>query len=111
MNQNEGRNRRRFFRLCLPEDALLQATICGQPYDIQGVAEKSMWVTAREVKSFNGFCSGFIYWSDGTRSGFSGDLGEVKEGGRIILNIEGISMNDVVGETRRMLAKFPRVDQ
>ena len=111
MNQNEGKNRRRFFRLRLPWDAHLQANICGQSYDVQEVAEKSMWLTAREVKSFNGFCSGFLYWSDGTRTGFSGDVGQVKEGGRLILNIKGISMHEIVGETRRVIARFPLVEE
>ena len=111
MNHHEGRNRRQYFRLRLPDEALLKANICGQTYDVQEVAEKSVWVTVQEVKSFNGFCSGFIYWSDGSQSGFSGDLGDVKEGGRLILNIKGISMHDVVGETRRMIAKYPLVDE
>lgn len=107
MNRLEGRNRREFYRLRLPEDAMLKATIFGQSCDVIEVAELSLCVTARDVKSFNGHCAGVVYWSDGSRSEFSGEVGHLTHLGRSILNIQGIATREIVNETRRVIVRFP----
>ena len=110
MNRSHDRNRREFFRLRLPDQAKLKANICGQTYDVNELSEKSICIVAQEVKSFNGFCSGFIYWSDGQKTAFTGNVGQSTDNGRIILNIKGIDMSEVVSETRRIAARFPLLE-
>lgn len=109
MNQFDERNRRRVFRLRFPSCAMLQATIGNQPYEVLELAEFSLWVTAPDVPNLNGICTGILTWSDGNQSSFVGEVGPRKNGGRIICNIQGIRMNDVVSEQRRLIAKFPVV--
>jgi len=107
MNQNEDINRRRFFRLRLPEDAMLKATIFGQTYDVIEVAELSLCVTSRNVRHRSRHCKGVVYWSDGSGSDFTGELGHRNHSGRAILNVQGITTKDIVNETRRLIARYP----
>ena len=103
----EERNRRRVFRLRFPNNAMLQATIGGLSYEVSEIAELSIWVTANHVENDNGICTGVVHWSNGVRTPFTGELGRYREGGRIIVNVKGISMHDVIGEQRRLIARYP----
>lgn len=107
MKRNEGSNRRRVFRLRLPDDALLSASINGQTYEVIEIAEFSLVVTAREVESQTDCFGGAIRWSDGTSSEFTGESGRLSQLGRVIWNVKGIQMRDVIGEQRRMISRFP----
>lgn len=86
---------------------MLKATICNEVYDVIEVAERSICLKSRYVKSVNGHCAGVIQWSDGTESKFTGDLGHLINPGRLILNVRGISTQDIVSETRRLILRFP----
>jgi hypothetical protein len=107
MNQNESNNRRRRYRLRFPEDAMLKATIQGQPYKVIEVAEHSLCIKSRNVKNLDGHCAGIIYWSDGTETEFIGEVGERVNLGRLILNVQGITTSHIVAETRRLIVRYP----
>jgi hypothetical protein len=109
MNSFEERNRREVFRLRLPSNGMLQATIGGQLYQIIEVSELSLWVAAAHVKNECGICSGVMHWSNGEDSRFTGEIGHFRAGGRIICNVKGIRMKHVIAEQRRLLTKFPIV--
>jgi hypothetical protein len=108
MNRPDGRNHRWCFRLRLPEAAVLKATIFGESFDVIEVAERSLCVTAKDVKSFNGHCAGVIKWSDGSHSNFTGDVGHGTQQGRLIFNVKGVTTRDIVNETRRVIVRFPK---
>ena len=109
MNSFEERNRRQVFRLRLPSNAMLEATIGGEPYHIMEVSELSLWVAASHVRNDRGICSGFIHWSSGENSRFSGEIGPVRAGGRIICNVKGVHMRHVISEQRHLISRFPIV--
>lgn len=109
MNQNNDENRRERFRVRLPADSMLEATINGLNYDVVEVAEFSIVVTATQVINKNGVCTGSIQWSDGHLAKFAGVLGRISEQGRVIENIAGFSTPDILKEQRRLLKKFPEV--
>ena len=89
---------------------MLKANICGQTYHVKEISEQGICLDSEEVKSFNGFCSGFIYWSNGEKSAFTGDADRNTPNGRVIVNIKGIDMREVVSETRRVAARFPLLE-
>ena len=109
MNHGNSENRRRRFRVRLPADSTLAATINGLNYDIIEVAELSIVVTAMWVVNENGICAGSIRWSDGRVRQFTGELGRVSRLGRVIKNIKGFTAEDILKEQRRLLRKFPLV--
>ncbi|MFT5300106.1 MAG: hypothetical protein ACI87E_001642 [Mariniblastus sp.] len=102
-------NRRRFFRLRFPKNALLHATINGNAYRVVEIAEASMIVDHDgELDSGNdGICLGTIVWSNEKSSSFIGEVGRLSAYGRVIWEIQGIEMQDVIGEQRRLLQRFP----
>lgn len=104
-----GANRRRVFRLKLPPGEELKAVINGQAYSVVEVAEFSLMVDCEEVQSTDGKCSGTIYWSDESESEFRGEIGRLNGNQRVVVNIRGISMPDVIGQQRRMLLKYPAI--
>lgn len=109
MSSFEERNRRRVFRLRLPSNGMLQATIGGKLYQIMEVSELSLWIAASQVKNECGICSGIIHWNTGEHSRFTGEIGHFRAGGRIICNVKGIRMKHVIAEQRRLIARFPIV--
>ena len=109
MNSFDERNRRRVFRLRLPANEFLLATIGGELHEVVEVSELSLWVAAPYVKHDRGICEGIVHWTSGEDSRFTGVLGRFRAGGRIIKNVKGISMKHVIAEQRRLIAKFPIV--
>lgn len=107
----DPQNRRRVFRLRLPSKSLLKATIDGNVYDVVEVAEYSVWVTTKDVGDTNGICKGILHWSNGETSKFTGNPGPIRDNGRIILNVTGIAMQDIVGEQRRLIIRYPLAQQ
>ena len=110
MKRYEGPNRRRVFRLRLPDDAMLSALINGQTYNVIEVAEFSIVVTTDEVNNELGVCEGTLRWSNGSSTSFSGEIGRLGQLGRVIWNVSGIQMKDVIGEQRRLLLRYPATD-
>ena len=102
-----GRNRRRVFRLRLPRHSLLKATIEGDDYEVLEVAEFSVLVNASDVANKNGKCKGTVFWSDGSQSEFTGEIGRLNGEHRVIVGVRGIMMSDVIGEQRRILRLNP----
>jgi len=109
MFQRNEKNRRRRFRVQLPPNLMLKATLNGIAYDVIEVAELSMVVTAQHVINEDGVCTGTIEFSDGRIQEISGQVGRLSHLGRVIYEIEGITAPDVVKEQRRLLRKFPTV--
>lgn len=101
----DGPNRRRVFRLHLPADSRLTVRIDGQEYQAVEVAEYSLVVDTVDVASESGICQGEVVWSDGRQSEFRGEIGRLKGKRRVIWKIQGIEMQDVISEQRRLLAK------
>ncbi len=100
-------NRRRVFRLRLPLDCRLKATIGGQPFQVIEVSEFSFVVTQNDVGlADHGACSGTIVWNDNRSSEFTGAVGRVASHGRVIWNVEGILMSDIVSEQRRLVTRY-----
>lgn len=106
----EHENRRKIYRLRLPEAATLRATICNHSYEVVEVSERSICLKSRYVKNINGQCAGVLYWSDGSESNFFGEAGHLIHLGRLILNVSGISTKDIVNETRRLIVRFPLLE-
>ncbi len=100
------KNRRRVFRLRLPNDGLLKADIAGRSYELIEVSEYGIVVTSNSIAGVSGRFSGVIKWSDGAISDFKGELGRLSIHGRVIWKVAGITMSHVVMEQRRLLAKF-----
>lgn len=104
MKSYNGINRRRVFRLQLPAERILKLTIADTIYDVNEISEYGIVVSSTEVENKEGRCRGVIQWSDGRSSEISGEIGRLADRGRVIWKVKGISMSDVVGEQRRMLA-------
>ena len=87
---------------------MLKATIFCESFDVIEVAEFSLCVTAQKVKSFHGHCAGVVYWSDGSHSNFTGNVGHLNYGRRMIVNVRGLTTGDIVRETRHVVGRFPK---
>ncbi len=100
-------NRRRVFRLRFPSSATLKATIGGREYQVIEVAEFSMLLSAVSVKNVSGECEGTIEWSDTQALDFSGRIGPLYDDDRLVIwKVEGITMEDIIAEQRRLLRKY-----
>lgn len=104
-----GVNRRRFFRLRLPVGSPLSLDVGGQVYRVLEVAEQSFVIARLDDEVFSGVCAGSLAWSDGSISDVQGDYGRVTPLGQVVWNVSGIEMPDVIGEQRRILARFSQV--
>jgi len=101
------KNRRRVFRLRLPAGSLLKATVNGKEYAVVEVSEFAFVVANEEVESLEGECRGTIHWYDDQSSEFTGEVGRLSESGRVIWNVHGISMSDMVKAQRQLIQRFP----
>ena len=106
-NSNPPKNRRSRFRLRLPKSSYLAATIQGMNYEVGEIAEHSLVVTSDQVLNKDGKCVGTIFWSDGTSSSFSGEIGRQSDQGRVIWKVRGLTTRHVLQEQRRLLKLFP----
>ena len=109
MSRQKDNNRRRRFRVQLPPDLMLRATLNGIDYDVIEIAELSLVVTAKYVVNVDGACYGTIQWSDGRVAKISGEIDRLSHTGRVINQIQGITSPDVLKEQRRLLRTFPAV--
>lgn len=102
-----GRNRRRVFRLHLPENSRLKATINGKHYEVVEVAEYSLVLHTKLPLKSDGRFEGAIEWGDETQTNFTGEVGPFHENQRLVIwKIKGISMPNVISEQRRLLRKL-----
>lgn len=100
-------NRRRVFRLRFPDSATLKATIGGREYEVMEIAEFSMLLNAVSVKTTAGKCEGTIVWSDSRKLDFVGCVGPIYDQERLVIwKINGITMEDIISEQRRLLKKY-----
>lgn len=107
MPSHPGAALRRVFRLKLPSEDMLKAVINDQVYLVQEVAEYSLWLTVPDIVGCRDAVSGTVIWNNGEESQFQGEVGRINKGARVIWNVTGIGMQDVVREQRRLLAKYP----
>lgn len=106
----DSTNRRRVFRLRLPENAPLRVTIGEQEYEVVEVAELSMKLSTVSVTDVSGKFQGSIEWSDSNCLEFTGEIGPSHDGERLVIwKVQGITMEDVISEQRRLLRKYPAV--
>ncbi len=103
---SEFKNRRRVFRLRLPNDRMLKATIAETSYDLIEISEYGLVVTSNTITNVSGRFPGIIHWSDGEESTFHGEVGRLSNHGRVIWKVTGITMSHVIMEQRRLLANF-----
>ena len=109
MSHGNNKNDRRRFRVQFPPGSMLKAIINGLEYDVVEVAELSIVVTAKNVLNQGRICVGTITWSDGRHQEFTGNTGRLSDLGRVIDEIRGISVQEILREQRRLLRKFPRL--
>lgn len=102
-------NRRRVFRLRLPENEPLRVTIGEQEYEVVEVAELSMVLSTVSVSDdVSGKFQGAIEWSDSKSLEFTGEVGPTHDGEHLVIwKVQGITMEDVISEQRRLLRKYP----
>lgn len=101
-------NRRRVFRLRLPEDSMLRVKIGEQEYEVLEVAELSLLLSTVSVSDVSGKFQGSIEWSDSKSLEFTGEIGPTYDGERLVIwKVQGITMEDVISEQRRLLRKYP----
>ena len=107
MNAESGRNRREFFRLVFPVGEELAAWIDDAEYKVNEISERTIRFTAKEVPHLNGKCCGLLTWSDGRVISFEGLIGPLNRNQRVIIDVRGIVMPDIVAEQRRLLTRYP----
>ncbi len=100
-------NRRRVFRLRIPADALLDATVNGKAYKVVEVSEFGLVVSSNEIENIDGQCEGVIRWSDGRTTKFTGEVGRLSDFGRVIWKVNGVPMSDIVRAQRQQILRFP----
>ncbi len=105
--EEQGRNRRRFFRLQFPKGEELVALIMGVEYLVTEISERSLRFTVAEIPCQWGLCEGVLHWHDGRMTPFQGRNGPVRQSERIIIEVDGIAFADIIREQRRLLAKYP----
>ncbi len=101
--------RRRAFRLRMPKGERLIASIDGVDHVVLEVSEFGLVIEAVNVASVDGVCQGVIHWDTRSRSEFKGSIGGAAKGGRVIENVIGISMRDMVRLQRELLKRYPAV--
>ena len=112
---NEGqsyaadKDRRATFRLRLPKQEKLIATIGHIDHVVLEISEQSLVVDATEVPNRQGVCTGVVYWDEEHSSEFKGRLWGPALGGRIIKNVTGITMRDMVRQQRKLIRLYPAV--
>ena len=106
-----NRDRRATFRLRLPRQEKLIATIADVEHIVLEISEQSVVVDAAEVPNRNGVCTGVIHWDDEHSSTFQGTLGVPALGGRLIKDVTGITMRDMVRQQRKLIRLYPSVRQ
>ena len=107
MTSEDGRNRRQFFRLVLPPGEELVTWIGDSEHLVNEISERSLRFTTPYVPNTRGVCEGLIQWSDGRITYFRGLIGPLNQSFRVIIDVFGIMMQDVIREQRRLLAKYP----
>ena len=102
------RDQREYFRLYLPPGEELSVRIEGHVYKVDEISEQSVRIVLGANQYLPHFKRASIRWSDHRISYFSGELGPFRSRSRrLIVNIRGIGMNDIIKEQRRLLAKYP----
>ena len=113
MNEEQShktdQDRRATFRLRLPRQQQLIAKIANIDHVVLEISEQSIVVDATEVPNRNGICTGVICWDDEHRSEFRGRLWVPALGGRVIKNVTGITLRDMVRQQRKLIRLYPAV--
>lgn len=101
--------RRRAFRLRIPKGERLITSIDDVDHVVLEVSEYGLVIDAAEVESVDGICHGAIHWDAKNRSAFEGSVGGFAKGGRVIENVIGITMHDMVRLQRKLMKRYPAV--
>ena len=90
---------------------MLDAIICGNPFKVKEIAETSMCISVRHIDETDGDdnVSGVVFWSNGEHTNFTGVLGPITNGSRVIVNLTGVTTKAILDEQRRLLKDFPGV--
>lgn len=85
----------------------LIATIENTDYVLCEVSEFGLVVDAVDVDHVDGVCHGIIHWGHKRRSQFKGTVGRCAKGGRVIENVTGITIREVLQLQRELLRRYP----
>ncbi len=111
MNSSNFDNRRRFFRLAFPPGEELATWIEGSEYLVNEISERTLRFTKAYIPNKRGICRGILQWSNGNIVFFRGLTGPLNGNFRVIIDVLGIEMQDVIREQRRLLAKYPTIKE
>ena len=109
-NVEPNRESRRVFRLRIPPTERVIASIGQVDLVVLEISEFGLVVKAIDVPHHpDGSCRGVIRWDGVHTSDFTGQVGDIAKGGRVIKNVTGITMRDMVRQQRKLINRYPAV--